>query len=268
MKYFLFSAAFILIFNSITTSCAIAAEIIGHRGAAFYAPENTLASVRTAIEMKADGVEIDVFLTRDKKIAVIHDAGTKRLSGGKTDYKVAETDYAVLEKIDVGGHKGEKFKGEKIPLLEEVLELIPDGKKLFIEIKCGAEIFEVLPSELKKVKRRVKIVIISFSLDVAALARILLPKVESYWILNDDFFNGAGINDAIKIALANNLDGLDTDHKSASAEFIKAVKNAGLKYYVWTVDDPGRAAVLNARGLDGITTNKPDVIKKAVECEK
>jgi glycerophosphoryl diester phosphodiesterase len=254
-----------LAFGALFPAAACAAEVIGHRGAAFYAPENTLSSIKTALAMGVDGVEIDVHLTKDKKIAVIHDKDTKRISGGKYDFNICEKTYDELKHIDAGSHKAPEFKDEKIPLLEEVLALMPEDKKLFIEIKCGAEIFEVLPAQLENIKRPESIVIISFSLDVAALSKVLMPRFESYWILGSKFFAGAKIEDAIKIALASNLDGLDTDHKLASADFIKKVKSAGLKYYVWTLDEPRRAAVLKLYGLDGITSNKPDVIIEAIK---
>lgn len=260
-----FMAFSIFVFSAFFPAAASAAEVIGHRGAAFYAPENTLSSIKTALAMGVDGVEIDIHLTKDKKIAVFHDKDTKRISGGKYDFNISEKTYDELKHIDAGSHKAPEFKGEKIPLLEEVLALMPEDKKLFIEIKCGAEIFEVLPAQLEKIKRAESIVIISFSLDIAALSKVIMPRFESYWILGSKFFEGAKIGDAIKIAAANNLDGIDIDHKFATAALIKKTKSAGLKFYVWTLDEPRRAAVLKLYGLDGITSNKPDVIIEALK---
>lgn len=243
----------------------LAVEVIGHRGAAFYAPENTISSIKKALESGVDGVEIDVHLTKDDKIAVIHDKDTKRISGGALDLKVAETAWAELKKADAGSFKSPAFAGEKIPLLEEVLAIVPADKKLFIEVKCGVEIFKVIGHVIEKSGRRENTAIISFSLDVAVMAKIALPRCESYWILGSKFFQGASAEDAVEIAARNNLDGLDLDYKLASASFVKKAKDAGLKFYVWTVDEPPAAAVLNSYGLDGITTNKPDVIIKKIK---
>ena len=255
----------VLVFSALFPAAASAAEVIGHRGAAFYAPENTLSSIKAALAMGVDGVEIDVHLTKDKKIAVFHDKDTKRISGGKYDFNISEKTYDELKHIDAGSHKAPEFKDERIPLLEEVLALMPEDKKLFIEIKCGAEIFEFLPAQLETIKRAERIVIICFSLDVAALSKVLMPRFESYWILGSKFFEGAKIEDALKIAAANNLDGIDIDHKLASADYIKKTKSAGLKFYVWTLDEPRRAVVLKLYGLDGITSNKPDIIIEALK---
>ncbi|HOD39580.1 MAG TPA: glycerophosphodiester phosphodiesterase family protein [Candidatus Wallbacteria bacterium] len=242
-----------------------AAEVIGHRGAAFYTPENTISSIKKALESGVDGVEIDVHLTKDGKIAVIHDKDTRRISGGAADLKVAETGWEELKKIDAGSFKSAAFAGEKIPLLEEVLAIIPADKKLFIEVKCGVEIFGVIGAVLEKSGRKGNTAIISFGLDVAAMAKIALPRCESYWIPGSKFFQGASVEDAIEIAARNNLDGLDLDYKQASASFVKKAKDAGLKFYVWTVDEPAAAAVLDSYGLDGITSNKPDVIIRKIK---
>lgn len=264
MKEFLLSANAVIVFAALlilmSSTAALAVEVVGHRGAAFYAPENTVASFKKALEMGVDGVEIDVYLTKDKNIAVIHDKDTKRVSGGASMLKISESTREELKKVDAGSFKGEAFKGEKIPMLEEVLDIVPAGKKLFIEIKCGVEIFQSLVPMIKNSGRAETIVIISFSLDVAALAKLMLPRCESYWLLDANFFSSAKIEDAIKIAVSNKLDGLDINYKLASAEVIRKSRAAGLKFYVWTVDTPETALILKSCGLDGITTNKPDAI--------
>src|SRR5688572_19130995 len=113
----------LLMFALFTTPAAAAAdgpvEFIGHRGASFDAPENTVAAIKLAWEQKADGAEFDVYLTKDGKVAVIHDATTKRTAGA--DLKVAGSTLTELRALDVGRWKGEKFTGEKIPTLDEML---------------------------------------------------------------------------------------------------------------------------------------------------
>jgi len=101
-------------------------EIVAHRGASFDAPENTVAAIKLAWEQKADASEFDVYLSKDGKIVVIHDATTKRTAGD--DMKVALTNLDELRKLDVGKWKNAKFAGEKIPTLEEMLATVPSGK--------------------------------------------------------------------------------------------------------------------------------------------
>jgi glycerophosphoryl diester phosphodiesterase len=140
-------------------------EIIGHRGAAYDAPENTLASVNLAWKRNADAVEIDIYLTRDGHIVAVHDETTKRYGG--PDKKIVAQTLAELKTIDVGRWKDIKWSGERISELAEVLETIPDGKRLFIEIKSGPEIIPELQRVIQVAGKKAKqTAIISFSLDV------------------------------------------------------------------------------------------------------
>ena len=110
--------------------------IIAHRGASFDAPENTLAAVNLAWQQNADAVEVDVHLSRDGHLFVIHDADTRRTTG--LDRKVAQLKLPQLPRHDAGRWKGAQWRGEKIPTLDEVLATVPRGKKIFIEIKSRA----------------------------------------------------------------------------------------------------------------------------------
>jgi len=112
-------------------------EIIAHRGASHDAPENTLAAVRLAWQQEADAVEVDVQLSKDGKLVVIHDDNTKR-SGGFAR-KVGAQTLDELRRLDVGRWKGKMWSGEKIPTLAAVLATVPDCKRLFVEFKCGDE---------------------------------------------------------------------------------------------------------------------------------
>ncbi len=155
-------------------------EIIGHRGASFDAPENTLASFQMAWEQGADAIECDVRLTKDGQIVVIHDADTLRTAG--VNRFVTDQRLDQLRQLDVGGWKGERFSGEKIPTLEDVLRIVPSGKRAFIEVKCGTEIVP----ELKRVFAASglhfeQLVVISFSADVVVAVKRELPKHTVYW---------------------------------------------------------------------------------------
>src|ERR1700685_2412700 len=101
-----------------------AVEIIGTRGAAFDAPENTLASFHLAWKQQADAAETDVFLSKDGEIVVIHDANTARLSGHKG--KVVDQTLAELKQLDIGRWKGPQWAGQRIPTLAELLAIIPE----------------------------------------------------------------------------------------------------------------------------------------------
>lgn len=107
--------------------------IIGHRGASHLAPENTLVSFRTAKTLGADGIEMDVQMTKDKKLVIAHDFVTDRVSNAH--YDIFNTDFDTLRQLDFGSWKSPDYAGEKIPTLEEVLEIGRDMKMMHIELK-------------------------------------------------------------------------------------------------------------------------------------
>src|SRR3954447_14041446 len=159
-------------------------EIVGHRGASYDAPENTVAAIKLAWEQKADGSEFDIYLTKDGQIAVIHDKDTKRTAGG-VNKVVAESTLAELRALDVGKWKGEKFAGEKIPTLAEMLATVPPGKRVFVEVKCGPEIVPELGRVLKAAGLRPEQTpVISFNAAVIAAVKKARPDVPAYWLVS------------------------------------------------------------------------------------
>ena len=247
--------------------CRNSVEIIAHRGASYLAPENTLASVQLGWQKQAD-VEIDVYLSRDRRIVVIHDSTTKRTSGG-TDLKVSETNSEELRKLDVGSFKAPEYAGQRIPFVEEVLATIPRGRKLYIEIKCKKEILHTLHSVIAESGKMSQIVIICFDLEVAAASRKMID-VPTYWLKGTDKVKDTEQwiphdPNLAQTAKARGLDGLDVHYAGVTEEFVRAVRAAGLGLYVWTVDDPEEAARLVALGVDGITTNRPAWLREQLK---
>src|SRR5439155_11791694 len=120
--------------------------------------------------------ELDIHLTKDGKLIVCHDDDTERTSGKRVKLILKDHTLDELRDIDVGSFKDAKFAGEKMPTLDEVLASIPNGKRLFIEIKCGPE---AVPALVKAIERAGKsprqTVIISFNGDALAAAKQKLP---------------------------------------------------------------------------------------------
>jgi glycerophosphoryl diester phosphodiesterase len=244
----------------LSTVATRGAEIIAHRGASFDAPENTLASLRLGFEQGADAGELDLHLSKDGRIVVHHDADTGRSAGHKQPL-VTQT-WDELRTLNVGqwGKWSGSAFAEKIPLLSEVLALVPAGRRLFIETKVGVEIL----SELEQVIRAsglaaAQLPIITFDLETARAAKLRLPAHEVSWIVGYPADRPAPvIDDLIQAAKAAGLDGLDLNFKfPIDAIFVQKVHAAGLKLYTWTVDDPAVARAQVAAGVDGITTNRP-----------
>ena len=227
--------------------------IIAHRGASYDAPENTLAAVSLAWEKGADAVEIDVHLSSDQQIIVIHDKSTKRTTD--QNYEVKETPSETLRTLDAGSWKDEAFSGEKIPFLEEVMATVPEGKKLFIEVKCGPEIIPVLTKQIESSGIEERLVIISFHFEVVKQSREVMPGIPAFF-LHYTLTRRYG-KDWITKAREANLSGLNFRYRGITPSFTHKVHAAGMKMFAWTVDDPKEALRLTRLGIDGITTNRP-----------
>lgn len=235
-------------------------EIVGHRGASFDAPENTVASFKLAWEQNADAAELDIYLSKDGKIAVIHDPNTKRVAG--VDKKVIDQTFDELRKLDVGRWKAAKFAGEKLPTLGEMLATVPAGKRVLIEVKCGPEIVPELDRVLKASKLKPEQTpVISFNAQVVAAVKKARPDLKAYWIvsLSSKKAKPRTAEELIAKAKEIHADGLDlsADAKVLTREFGTKVKAAGLALYVWTVDDVELARKMIDAGAESITTNRP-----------
>ena len=237
-------------------------EIIAHRGASHDAPENTLAAVNLAWQQNADAVEIDVHLSRDGQLVVIHDENTRKTAG--LNKSVSAQTLAELRRLDVGRWKGPQWAGEKIPALAEVLGALPAGKRLFIEVKSGDAFIPAFADEFARSRAKPEqIVLIGFSLPTMALAKRAFPKSEVCWVAEFKRTWLAGrwrpsAKELIEPAREAGIDGLDLGAQGPlDAALVRQVKGAGLSLYVWTVDSPAQARRLASAGVDGITTNRP-----------
>jgi glycerophosphoryl diester phosphodiesterase len=234
---------------------------VAHRGASHLAPENTRASVELAWQLGADAVEVDIHLTKDNRIVAIHDATTERTAGAI--WEVAATRSHRLRRLDVGSHKHPQFTGEPIPFLEEVLDTVPPGRRLFIEVKCGPEVLPLLNETITRSGKRSQVTVIGFDFDTMKAAKALMPDVPVHWLC-DKRLVVPYARALVRKAKAGGLDGLTVHWSGLTRRFVRAVKRADLKVHVWTVDDPARAARLRAMGVDGITTNRPGWLRNQI----
>ncbi len=237
--------------------------IIAHRGESFIAPENSLSAIKKAWDNGARAVEIDVHLTADNNIVVIHDFDTLRVSGEKKI--IRETILKDLRNLSIGFYMGDKWKNERIPLLSEVLETIPGEGKILIEIKSDGSILEKLKVVLSQSKLRdSQIEIIAFDLKTLGLAKKLMPAYKMLWILDLDYswpYWLVRINKKKIIGriLSLDLDGVDAwAGKILDKNFIDELKMNELLVYCWTVNIPEKAKQMIDCGIDGITTDRAE----------
>lgn len=241
-------------------------EIIAHRGESYDAPENTLAAFQLAWERDVEAVELDVHLTADDRLVVIHDADTERTCGVKRMVKTSR--YDELKDLDAGRWKDVRFAGERLVLLEDALAILPKGKRYFIEIKVGPESVPALVRAVKASGHPAEqLVVISFKHETIAEVRRQLPDLKAYWLVSfkqDETTKTISPTVDEMIARAREIDahGVNVSYKGPiDASFVGKVREAGLGLYVWTVDDAEAARRLMKLGVDGITTNRAEWLR-------
>ncbi len=240
---------------------------IAHRGASGNAPENTLASFNKAIEMGADVVELDVHLSSDNQLIVIHDNTLDRtttLKGNVKDHTLKE-----IKNADAGSWFAPEFKNERVPTLDEVLFTINGKAKLLIEIKDGSEVYPGIEKlTVEAVKRNgaeswcelqsfsqiavEKMLEEKSSMPVYKLVVGNVPLLP----LHQDGKMKSGSAYQYK-----NVTGINPNYRFARKRILKKLHERGQQMYVWTVNDEKLMKKLLNWGVDGIITNYPEKLK-------
>lgn len=242
-------------------------EWIAHRGESADAPENTMAAFRLAWERKVPTIELDIHQAKDGSLIVIHDADTERVTGKKLVVK--ESTLEELRELDAGRWKGAEWAGEKLPVLAEVLETIPEGSRCFVEIKVGPEIVPELVKVIQESgKKPEQLAFISFNAKSLALIKEKLPEIPTYYLSSfrqdkETKVWSPTVEELIAKAKEIKADGLDLSYRGPiDREFVQKAKDAGLEFYVWTVNELDDARRFIEAGVDGITTDKGDWLRR------
>lgn len=231
--------------------------IIAHRGASGYAPENTIAAFQLAMDMKADGMELDLHLTKDGEVVICHDDDVQRTTNGQGLIK--EMTLEQLRRLDAGSWYGESFGGVTIPTLQEFMALVADTNLLInLEIKN-------LPYYHKGIEERVirsvhdhdmldRIVISSFDHYALAETARLEPSMKLGVLFSTrviDPWDYAG-------RLPFDVYSLHPHYSFVDEAYIRQSHAHGYKVYPYTVNEAEWAKPLAEVGLDGVITNVPD----------
>jgi glycerophosphoryl diester phosphodiesterase len=229
--------------------------VFAHRGASAYAPENTLVAFELAARQGAPAIEFDVKLSSDRKVIIIHDQTLNRTTNGSG--AVTKHSLAALRELDAGSWKASEYQGEKIPLLDEVLEAV--GRKVLINIELTnyATPFDGLVQEVaelvKKHALQERIIFSSFYFPNLMAAHRLLPTVPCAQLILD---GGAGWLQR----LAARFIELDAEHPyttDVDEALVTRAHNRGRRVHVWTVNDPADMRRLRSCEVDGIFTDDP-----------
>jgi len=236
--------------------------IYAHRGASTLAPENTLAAFQLALLAGADGIELDVMLSRDKELVVIHDATVDRTTDGTG--KVADLPMAALRELDAGARFGGDFRGEKLPTLAEVFEAVGGKMRINVELKNYAHPLDDLTSRVIALTERFQL---EDSVLLSSFNPINLSKARR---LNPNICRGLLVSPGDRLMLGGvgrlfPYHALHPYYEDVAPELTADLHARGKQLNTWTVDDPEALLRLRAWGVDGIICNNPSAARAVLE---
>lgn len=223
--------------------------VTGHRGAASECPENTLLSFKTAIEVGADLIEMDIHKTKDNQIVVIHDGNTKRV--GNIDLTIADCTFDQLKQVDLG-------KDQRIPLLDEVFKNFKGKCGFVIEIKAEG-LCELLYNKIKEYDVEASCIIISFKHNELKTFRKLNQTIPLA-TLEPSTNNLGGMvlkKKMIDNVVTHNFEGIHPLFKLINKKVVEYAHANNIFVNPWTVDNEKDWKSMIEAGVDGITTNNP-----------
>ena len=235
--------------------------VLGHRGASADAPENTLAAFRLAMAQGADGVELDAWRCASGEVVVAHDEDARRVAAA--DLRIPDAPLAALRALDVGAWKGERFRGERIPLLAEVLEALPRAV-VNVELKSRGRdlrLAEAAAAVIAAAGAAGRVVVSSFDWRLLVAFRLAAPRIPIGLLFEPE---GAW---RARLALAIPLLGpsaLHPERTLVTPERARRWAARRLAVNVWTVDEPEEARRLAALGATAVITNVPERIAAAL----
>lgn len=238
--------------------------LLGHRGAAAEAPANTVASFKRAMEVGADGVELDVHLTRDGQVVVIHDETVTEVTG--VPGRIREMSLAEIQRLDAGSHFGPQFAGERIPTLDEALDAVGPQGIVNIEIKGTSVGSEGLEREVVRIihahRMSERVLISSFNPFRLWRIRMLDPDLPRGMLHGPN--TPPYVRDLWFLPVVQ-PDALHPHYSMVNAAYMKRAHQWGVRVNVWTVDDLAEARRLVDLGVDAMITNDPAHLREVVK---
>lgn len=231
-----------------------------HRGSLAEAPENTVASMKRALEHDPKAIELDVQVTKDGHLVVIHDPNFTRYNKEVNDY-IKDLTLAEIKQIDVGSSFSEVYAGETVATLKEVLDVIPKEVKVNVEIKNIPVIYEGIEEKvldlLTEYDRLDNVVISSFDHQALKTIQQLNQDVEIGLLFGHRILEpwNYAKNTGLKLASVHPL------YSIVDQEFVDEFHALGLKVYPYTVDEEEDYERLRALGVDGVFSNNPNIFK-------
>ena len=233
-------------------------RVIAHRGFSGRAPENTLIAIRRAIEVGADMVEIDVTMTGDGHVILLHDETLDRTTdglGAPTDMTLDE-----IRRLDAGSWFAPEYAGEGVPTLDEALATVKGRILINVEIKSEAVSHGVVPRVAAAIEEHGmidQVVVSSFSPEALRLMKITDPTVVTASLFNKELHTG---RDPLEIVQEVGSRGFNISAKRVTEAMIERCRTHGFPVAVYTVNEPGELRRLKDLGVNAVFTDHPDLM--------
>lgn len=230
-------------------------KVWGHRGAKGYYPENTMVSFEGAIKQKADGIELDVHMSKDGYLVVCHDETLNRTTNGKGFIK--QYNLYELKKLDAGSYFDKKFKGEKLPLLEEVLDLVKSTDLfLNIEIKAGSifypNIEEKVINLINKYNIKDRTIISSFDHFSVVKVKQIDKEIKTGILYTEALAN------PLEYTKTTSADAIHPNFLTLTKEIVDEARMSGILVNTYTINEEDDIKKISDFGVDAIITDFPD----------
>ncbi|MGH7349363.1 MAG: glycerophosphodiester phosphodiesterase [Candidatus Rokuibacteriota bacterium] len=230
--------------------------VIGHRGASSDAPENTIAAFELALDQGADGIELDVHLSGDEQPVVIHDFTLERTTDGAGP--VSAHRVRDLKRLDAGGWRDRRFRGQRVQTLQEVLERFRDRARFWIELKGGSALYPGIEERVVSMVEIYDVVdrVLVQSFDYAAIARVraLNREIPVGALVGQTPIDDGLLRTGVASAICPGVHLLTVD-------LLAEIRRAELECYVWTVNEPAQMDRLVEWGVNGIITDRPGLLR-------
>jgi glycerophosphoryl diester phosphodiesterase len=229
--------------------------VTAHRGAALEAPENSLAAFRAAIEAGADYIELDVQRLGDGTLAVLHDGDLLRMAGDPR--KVRALVAADLAGIDIGHKRDPRFAGERVPRLEEVIELARGRIRLNVELKYNVPDPDLAPAVVALLRRE------DF-LDQAVITSLDYAALKQVEVIEPGLPTGHIVTASLGDVARTEADFVSLNSAKATPALLRRAHAAGKQVHVWTVNDPEVMVRMLERGVDNVITDDPALLRRVM----
>jgi len=236
--------------------------LLGHRGCSALAPENTMPAFSEILKNGIPGAELDVYQCRSGELVVTHDSNLKRITG--LDALVTDLDYSEIRKLDAGAWFSEAYSGEKIPLLDDVLDLLGHKAVIDIEVKhfekSCAGLERELVSTIKKRKLQNSVMVSSFNPWVLRAVKKEHPDIFTAHIYTEYKLFPPWLSDGSGKYICN-PDFLKPNRYRIHQNLVKLEQDFNnIPLITWTEDDPDVVRDFLDLGISGVITNRPEVM--------